>query len=61
MSRNGIDQAAGIDVAIPCYNYGRFLRNCVAGVLSQEIPKPPRPDHRQRLDRQRGDSATACR
>ena len=39
MSRNGIDQAGGgIDIAIPCYNYGHFLRDCVASVLSQEIP-----------------------
>jgi glycosyltransferase involved in cell wall biosynthesis len=39
MSRNGIDQAAGsIDVVIPCYNYGRFLRDCVASVLTQGIP-----------------------
>lgn len=39
MSRNGIDQAAGgIDIAIPCYNYGHFLRDCVASTLSQEIP-----------------------
>jgi GT2 family glycosyltransferase len=39
MSRNGISPApGGIDIAIPCYNYGRFLRDCVASVLSQEIP-----------------------
>src|SRR4051812_41288246 len=25
----------GIDVFIPCYNYGRFLRQCVNSVLGQ--------------------------
>ncbi len=27
-----------IDVAIPCYNYGRFLREAAASVLSQDVP-----------------------
>lgn len=26
-----------IDIAIPCYNYGRFLRDCVGSVLSQGV------------------------
>lgn len=29
---------ASVDVAIPCYQYGRFLRDCVASVLNQGIP-----------------------
>src|ERR1700751_2438487 len=28
---------ASVDVSIPCYQYGRFLRRCVTSVLSQEI------------------------
>jgi glycosyltransferase involved in cell wall biosynthesis len=28
---------ASIDVAVPCYQYGRYLRDCVTSVLSQEI------------------------
>lgn len=24
-----------VDVAVPCYNYGRFLRDCVVSILSQ--------------------------
>jgi glycosyltransferase involved in cell wall biosynthesis len=27
----------GVDVAIPCYEYGRFLRDCVTSVLTQGI------------------------
>jgi glycosyltransferase involved in cell wall biosynthesis len=27
---------ASVDVVVPCYNYGRFLRGCVASVLAQE-------------------------
>lgn len=28
---------ASVDVAIPCYQYGRFLRECVASVLNQDV------------------------
>jgi glycosyltransferase involved in cell wall biosynthesis len=28
---------AGVDVAVPCYQYGRFLRECVASVLNQDL------------------------
>jgi glycosyltransferase involved in cell wall biosynthesis len=28
---------AGIDVVVPCYQYGRFLRECVGSVLSQPV------------------------
>lgn len=27
----------GIDVAIPCYNYGHFLRDCVGSLLAQRV------------------------
>ncbi len=27
---------ASVDVLVPCYNYGRFLRDCVASVLAQQ-------------------------
>jgi glycosyltransferase involved in cell wall biosynthesis len=29
--------AAGVDVAIPCYQYGHVLRECVSSVLTQEL------------------------
>lgn len=28
---------SSIDVAVPCYQYGRFLRDCVHSILGQEI------------------------
>ena len=31
------DSPAGIDIAVPCYQYGRFLRDCVTSVLAQGI------------------------
>lgn len=35
-TRDGSD--IGIDVAIPCYQYGRFLRDCVNSLLVQRMP-----------------------
>lgn len=26
----------GVDVIVPCYRYGRFLRTCVSSVLDQQ-------------------------
>ena len=28
---------ASVDVVVPCYQYGRYLRDCVASVLQQDI------------------------
>jgi glycosyltransferase involved in cell wall biosynthesis len=36
MSKNqGKKPPPGVDIAIPCYQYGHFLRECVSSVLSQ--------------------------
>jgi glycosyltransferase involved in cell wall biosynthesis len=37
MSQDEKDAPASVDVAIACYQYGRFLRGCVMGVLTQDI------------------------
>ena len=26
-----------VDIVVPCYNYGRFLRDCVKSILTQEV------------------------
>ncbi|WP_088347486.1 MULTISPECIES: glycosyltransferase family A protein [Rhodomicrobium] len=28
---------ATVDIAVPCYNYGRFLRECVESIVSQDV------------------------
>jgi glycosyltransferase involved in cell wall biosynthesis len=35
----GARPIAGIDIAIPCYQYGRFLRGCVESVLAQPVER----------------------
>lgn len=35
MSENEAKAPAGVDVAVPCYQYGRYLRDCVTSVLTQ--------------------------
>jgi glycosyltransferase involved in cell wall biosynthesis len=37
MSDHQVRSPASVDVAIPCYQYGRFLRDCVTSVLTQAI------------------------
>jgi glycosyltransferase involved in cell wall biosynthesis len=37
MSDHQSGVTAGVDVVIPCYQYGRFLRDCVRSVLTQGI------------------------
>ena len=29
---------ASVDVVVPCYQYGHYLRDCVASVLTQDVP-----------------------
>jgi glycosyltransferase involved in cell wall biosynthesis len=33
---SSLTHSSGIDVVVPCYNYGRYLRQCVDSVLQQE-------------------------
>ena len=35
MLDNEAETPAGVDVAVPCYQYGRYLRDCVTSVLTQ--------------------------
>ena len=28
---------ASVDVIVPCYQYGHFLRDCAASVLTQDV------------------------
>ncbi len=37
MSDNQLRSPASVDVAIPCYPYGGFMRDCVTSVLTQAI------------------------
>src|SRR3954452_23216784 len=45
---------ARIDVVIPCYNYGRFLYQCVNSVLDQAGGRRARIGHRRCVARQHG-------
>jgi glycosyltransferase involved in cell wall biosynthesis len=36
--RPGVAPMPSIDVAVPNYQYGRYLRDCVTSVLTQELP-----------------------
>jgi glycosyltransferase involved in cell wall biosynthesis len=29
---------SGIDVVVPCYQYGRYLRDCIRSITSQDVP-----------------------
>ena len=33
---NDLESVGSVDVVVPCYNYGRFLRRCVNSILAQE-------------------------
>ena len=35
-SREMLKPMSRVDVIVPCYNYGRFLRECVESIISQE-------------------------
>ena len=51
---------ASVDVAIPCYQHGRFLRACVEGVLDQGIEGSADPHRRQRLHRRQPGRGTGA-
>ena len=51
-----------VDVVVPCYRYGHFLRECVVKAFSTSpVCKCPSTDYRRRLARQHRGSSRGSR